>query len=79
MTTRSIYGAHGALLAHLRSDGTADLYLGHTTLHRTSSGTVTGTRTYNLAGATVAQRDASGLRWVGKEPDPLSRTPDLRR
>jgi RHS repeat-associated protein len=61
-TTTYIYDGQGNRLLAKDPQGTT-LYLGTVELRSTSSG-VTGTRYYSFGGETVAQRTASGVRWL---------------
>lgn len=70
VTERSIYDADGALLMRYGGPDGASLFLESTTL-RNVSGTVTGIRSYSLAGVTIAERvsgSAGGLWWLSPDP-----------
>ena len=65
-TTKYVNGADGSRIARLDPDGSTTIWLAGHEVH-VASGVVTATRYYSFAGATIAQRNASGLTWLASD------------
>ena len=65
-TTKYVNAADGSRLARLDPDGSTTIWVAGNEAH-VVNGVVTDTRYYSMAGATVAQRNASGLTWLASD------------
>jgi RHS repeat-associated protein len=65
-TTKYVNAADGTRLARLDPDGSTTIWMAGNEVH-VANGVVTATRYYSMAGATVAQRNASGLTWLASD------------
>ena len=65
-TMKYVNGADGTRIARLDPDGSTTIWVAGHEVH-VANGVVTATRYYSFAGATIAQRNASGLTWLASD------------
>lgn len=65
-TTKYVNGPDGSRIARLDSDGSTTIWVAGNEVH-VANGVATATRYFTLAGATIAQRNSSGLTWLASD------------